>query len=144
MSAREQFEGWAIVELMGHRRLGAYVREAEIGGAAMLRLDIPEHPWQAEGCTCGSVNPGSIDHNEHTHVCRMFRAPDEVEPLDIHATQFYSPSALYCLTPTTEQMARAIRSKPQPVQQWELPRHELLPAAALDDRDREDDDGDPW
>jgi hypothetical protein len=38
----ETFEGWAIVELMGHRRLAGYVREVELAGAAMLRLDVPE------------------------------------------------------------------------------------------------------
>lgn len=35
------FEGWAICELMGHRRLGAYVREATVAGHGMLRLDVP-------------------------------------------------------------------------------------------------------
>jgi hypothetical protein len=38
---REQFEGWVILELMGHRRLAGYLREQEIGGASFLRLDIP-------------------------------------------------------------------------------------------------------
>ncbi|HEU0113098.1 MAG TPA: hypothetical protein VFQ80_00385 [Thermomicrobiales bacterium] len=35
------FEGWAILELMGHRRLGGRVSEATIAGAAFLRIDIP-------------------------------------------------------------------------------------------------------
>lgn len=34
------FEGWAIVEIMGHRRLAGYVTEVSIAGAAMLRVDI--------------------------------------------------------------------------------------------------------
>lgn len=34
------FEGWAIVEIMGHRRLAGYVSEVSIAGAAMLRVDI--------------------------------------------------------------------------------------------------------
>ena len=33
------FEGWAILELMGHRRLAGYVREVELAGAGVLRLD---------------------------------------------------------------------------------------------------------
>lgn len=84
------FEGWAILELMGHRKLGGYVSEVEIAGRGMLRLDVP-----------------SI-------------APDAPEA---HATQFYSPQALYCLTPVTEDTARALaaRNQPQPVQRWELP-----------------------
>jgi hypothetical protein len=126
---------------MGHRRLGAYVREAELAGAAMLRLDIPEHPWVA-GCTCGSGDPASTDHEKHDFHCFMFRAPGDEVPGDVYATQFYSAAAMYCLTPTTEEMARAVRSRPEPVQQWELPRRELLPAAALEERDEEFDHDD--
>lgn len=39
------------------------------------------------------------------------------------ATQFYPPASVYCITPTTEELARAvaIRNQPQPVQRWELP-----------------------
>lgn len=114
MGDEKTYEGWAIVELMGHRRLGGYVTEAEIAGAAMLRLDIPE--------------------NEIVDV------PDVLlgtPPADVYATQFYSGAALYCLTPVTETMARAIRSRPRPVEQWELPRPALQPAngdtSAIDD-----------
>lgn len=98
----DKYEGWSIVELMGHRRLAGYVTEQEIAGAGMLRIDVP-----GEG--------------------------DEV-----HASQFYSPSSLYCLTPVTEEVARglAARTKPAPVQRWELPAAELR-------RDRIKDDDDP-
>jgi hypothetical protein len=39
------------------------------------------------------------------------------------ATQFYSPSAVYCITPTTEEIARQVapRWQPAPVTRWELP-----------------------
>lgn len=125
------FEGWAIVELMGHRRLAGWVSEVEIAGAPMLRLDVPEHRWQ-DGCTCGSDEPGSTDHEKHTYACQMFRADDDAKPIDVHATQFYSPAALYCLTPTTEEMARSLPSRPHPVQPWELHRP-ALPVGAIDD-----------
>lgn len=82
-----KLEGWAILELMGHRRLGGYVQEQEIAGHGMLRIDVPSE-----------------------------------EDGKALATQFYSPSALYCLTPTTEEMARAVakRNQPAPVTRWEL------------------------
>lgn len=41
MDEQEKFEGWAIVELMGHRRLGGFVTETQLAGAGMLRIDIP-------------------------------------------------------------------------------------------------------
>lgn len=82
------FEGWAILELMGHRRLAGYVREQEIAGAGMLRLDI---------------------HGTETGDAAV-------------ATQFYSPAALYCLTPTTEDIARKLgeRLRPAPVTRYEI------------------------
>jgi hypothetical protein len=35
------FSGWAIVEVMGHRRLAGYVSEQPIAGAALVRVDVP-------------------------------------------------------------------------------------------------------
>jgi hypothetical protein len=54
------------------------------------------------------------------------------------ATQFYSPSSVYALTPTTEETARAVRSRPAPVQAWEVPlRHRALVAGVSDDETEE-------
>lgn len=99
----ESYKGWAIVELMGHRRLGGRVSQVEQYGVPMLRIDVP------------GVKPG-----------------DDV------ATQFYGGSSIYCLTPTTEEMARAValRNQPAPVQRWELP---ALPASRDNTDDREDE-----
>ncbi|HEV2780389.1 MAG TPA: hypothetical protein VGX25_13450 [Actinophytocola sp.] len=38
------------------------------------------------------------------------------------ATQLYNPASVYCITPTTEQIARKLAegSRPAPVQRWEL------------------------
>ena len=38
----EAFEGWVVLELMGHRRMGGYVSEATLAGGAFLRIDVPE------------------------------------------------------------------------------------------------------
>jgi hypothetical protein len=39
------------------------------------------------------------------------------------ATQYYSPGSVYAITPTTEEIARAVAvdNMPAPVQRWELP-----------------------
>lgn len=44
-------------------------------------------------------------------------------PAEPAATQFYSASAVYCITPTTEEMARAAAklNRVAPIQRWELP-----------------------
>ncbi len=87
MAEKEAFSGWCILELMGHRRLGGYLTEQEIAGAAFIRIDVPG---------------------------------EDSQPV---ASQFYAPGAVYCIMPTTEELARAvaIRNQPTPVQRWELP-----------------------
>ena len=116
---KEVFEGWCIIELMGHRRLAGYVRELNIAGAGFLRVDVP-----------AATGDASV------------------------ATQFYPPSSVYCITPTTEEIARAVavRSNPQPVARWELPgmsvgspSHYDVDGAALDgdDPDPTEDDNSP-
>lgn len=125
----ETFEGWAILELMGHRRLAGYVREVEVAGAGMLRLDIPR--LVSAVCTCGSSDPASASHEDHRSDCWLFAA-DEEEPKDIAATQFYAASALYCLTPTTEAIARQVAKAPTPVQRWEIEAARPAPTVELD------------
>lgn len=81
------FEGWVIIELMGHRKLGGYLTEQVIAGRAFVRIDV--------------VNTEGV----------------------AIATQFYSPDAVYCITPTTQDVATAYGAnhKPEPVTRWELP-----------------------
>jgi hypothetical protein len=38
------FEGWSILELMGHRKLGGYARVQEVAGVPFLRIDVPSDP----------------------------------------------------------------------------------------------------
>jgi len=39
--ATDAYEGWAMLELMGHRQRMGFVREVEMYGGKMLRIDIP-------------------------------------------------------------------------------------------------------
>jgi len=89
--ADDKFQGWVILELMGHRRLGGYLTEQEIGGVNFLRLEVP-----------------AVDGHKA-------------------ATQFYSASSVYCITPTTEKLAKACAraSRPAPIHRWELPAAKL-------------------
>jgi hypothetical protein len=40
-TATPAFKGWAVLELMGHRRRAGMVEEVEIAGGKLLRIDIP-------------------------------------------------------------------------------------------------------
>lgn len=104
---RETPQGWAVLELMGHRRLGGLVSEAELAGAKLIRIDVPGRD------AAGAPNM---------------------------TTQFYSPTALYCLTPTTEEVARAVASynRVVPVHAYEVRRI----AAPAHDGDGLEGDGD--
>ena len=95
MTAQVEFEGWAILELLGHRRLAGYVTVVELAGQPMLRLDVP----------------GQVYGGEETGK----------------ATQFVGAGSIYALTPTTEEIARAValKDRPAPVHAWELPQRAL-------------------
>jgi hypothetical protein len=91
------FEGWAILELMGHRRLAGHLGEQQVAGAAFLRLDIPD-----------GDGPG--------------------------LTQLYAPAAVYAITPTTEEIARAVAAhtmSPAPVSRCELPAAPTVPTCRI-------------
>ena len=44
MPDTETFDQWAIVELMGHRKLAGRVSEQIIAGTPLLRIDVPDTP----------------------------------------------------------------------------------------------------
>ena len=99
--ADQPFQQWAIVELMGHRRMAGLVTEQEIAGQGMLRIDVPQ------------IEDGAT------------------------VTQFYSPAALYCLTPVSERVARAYaqRNYMRPVSVYDL----ALPGPAHLQSEEDDD-----
>lgn len=92
------FSQWCILELMGHRRLAGLVSEHVIAGQAFIRLDV--------------FTPKSQDTLDGTDLPTV--------------TQFYSPSAVYCITPTTEVIARKVaeQDSPRPVARFEIERGE--------------------
>lgn len=54
----DPFDEWAIVELMGRRRLAGRIRETQQAGAGIYRLDIPavdDHPAETHYYSPGSV-----------------------------------------------------------------------------------------
>lgn len=50
-----KFEGWAILELMGHRRLAGYITTQEVAGHAFLRIDVPTDPPATQLYSGGAV-----------------------------------------------------------------------------------------
>lgn len=99
------YEGWVILEVMGHRKLGGYLKEQVIAGQAFIRIDVVD-----------------IEANAT-------------------ATQFYNPSSVYCITPTTQEVAISFGTnhQPAPVQRWELAALKPSPVDPLEYNDGEDE-----
>ena len=105
MEPEEKFEQWAIMEIMGYRKLAGKVSEAKIGAAAFIRIDIPQGKEE-----------------------KSF-------------TQFYNPTSVYAITPTTEEIARryAAAHQQEPVIVYDLTQiPSSLPRGY--NKDSEDDD----
>ncbi len=79
MESTERYETWAVVELLGHKKLAGFVSEQTIAGAALIRVDVPETV------------------HEHNVI------PTEVRPA---YTKLIGVGSIYCITPTTEEVAR--------------------------------------
>lgn len=103
------FEGWVLLEVMGHRKLGGYLQEQTIAGASFIRLDVIGSEGRAI------------------------------------ATQFYNPASIYCITPTTQEIAThfGVNHQPAPVARWELPvsaqTNTSAPGPDLEDEDELED-----
>lgn len=121
------YEGWAIVEVFGHRRLAGWVSEAEVFGDKFLRIDIPapDSEW---------LKPDKPE----------VMISDAKNSAGWSATQLYGAKAVYGITYTTaEVVCRMVKNhQPAPVHQWELPapegRHDIY-----DDDDEGDVEIDP-
>jgi hypothetical protein len=98
--AQAKFEGWAVVEMMGHQREIGFVTTEYFGGAALFRVDSPEIPEREY----------VLERPEHTrHEGRYVTLPvgSTVKRTSIPAkSRLVSPAALYALNPCTEETAR--------------------------------------
>lgn len=104
------YEGWAILELMGHRERPGYVKEVEIAGGKMLRIDIP-----VEKDDAGQ---------------------------DVTVTEFYGAAAIYCMTPCSEELARARvtpYNDPRPVRPMEYRERQRITRDATEALPADDD-----
>lgn len=57
-------------------------------------------------------------------------------------SQFYSPSSVYCMTPTTEQVGRSLatRNRPEPATRWELEPRRVEPCGRFHEDGYDEDE----
>ena len=109
-SEQDQFETWAIVDVMGHQRYAGKVTEQTIAGSGFIRVDVPS--VQRRGF---NDEPG-----------------DSIPPF----SKLLSPGSIHSITPCSEEVARAAAGNiaKVPIQRYEL----QLPQAVGDEQEEFD------
>ncbi len=126
------FEGWAIVEMMGHRREIGFVTTESYGAASLFRVDTPELPEREFVLT--KPEYACIGADEVREWCP---AGTKVRREALPARScLVAPAALYALNPCSEIAAReAIElSAERPLILVERPKRQLQASALSMDR----------
>lgn len=93
-----KFEGWAVLELMGHQRETGFVTTEYFGGAALFRVDVPELPEREY----------ELERPEYVDG-RWCGKGSKVKSKGVAArSRLVAPAALYALNPCTEEAARKV------------------------------------
>lgn len=98
---QSKYEGYAILELMGHRKEVGYVTTEYFGGAALFRVDTPTieaHEETTKRAGYASTDQGHM-HLPAGSVVRRPAIPSR--------TVYVAPGSLYALNPCTEEVVRA-------------------------------------
>lgn len=91
-----KFSGWAIVEIMGHSKEIGFVTTEYFGGPALFRIDQPSLPPRTHELTRAQwVNDKLCDVGSRVERGEL---PGK--------TTYVGPSAIFRLTPCTEETAR--------------------------------------
>ena len=86
-----KFTGWALVEIMGHRRAAGLVTTEYIGTAAFLRIVTPEVP----------PTQYTVDSDRWIDGCRVY-AGSVMEASRERSEILVGSGSVYAITPTTE------------------------------------------
>lgn len=84
MAGEITFEGWAVLELMGHRQRAGYVKDVEMFGGKLLRIDIPVGEGVTEFYGCSSIYAlrPCTEEIAKEHVKRSYDDPRPIRPVD--------------------------------------------------------------
>lgn len=121
MENQSKFEGWAVVEIMGHNKEIGYVTTEYFGGPALFRVDqpsLPEREYELK-------RPQWLDGQQ----CP---AGTKVQRTELPGkTVWVGPPAIFRMTPCTEETARRAIEEliPVPIKVLSMPEHKQLVAA---------------
>lgn len=129
---QSKFEGWAIVEMMGHRREIGFVTTQAFGQAVMFRVDTPDLPERE--FTLTSPEYAEIEPDVRTWCA----AGTKVKRAAVSARScLVAPSSLYAINPCSEEAARTAieHSSARPLIALDIP-----PRPAIAAPEEEEDD----
>jgi hypothetical protein len=131
-----QFEGWAVVELFGHAKEIGFVSTRYFGTACLFQIDVPELPERE----IVSQAPQWVEHGEETVLAPA--GSKMKRPGSPARTRMVGPSAIYSMTPCTEETARMAieRAIPRALILLELAKKPDVPAVTWPETDAEEED----
>jgi hypothetical protein len=135
MEQQAKFEGWAIVEMMGHQKEIGFVTTETYGQAILFRVDTPELPEREF----------ILDQPTYINLNGWTRPGAKVKRATVPAhSRLVSPGALYAITPCTEEAARTAleHGLERPLILLEAPPLPALAAAEDGDDEATAEDGD--
>jgi hypothetical protein len=95
------FEGWAIVELLGHQREIGFVTTRAFGQAVLFQIDTPELPEREFVLTSPEYTSMGADSRSWTPAgAKVKRAASPAR------SRLVAPGSLYAINPCTELAAR--------------------------------------
>lgn len=126
-----KFEGWAIVEMMGHQREIGFVTTQAFGQAVMFRIDTPDLPEREFVLKTPEYTQESLAGEGRAWTpagAKVKRSPSPAR------SRLVSPGALYAINPCTEEAARTAleRTTDRPLILIEAPPRAAIEAAAVE------------
>ncbi len=103
---QSNFEGWAVVEMMGHQKEIGFVTTEAFGQAVLFRIDTPDLPEREFTLTApewAEVNNGVRSWVPAGSVVKRPAVPPR--------TRLVAPGSLYAINPCTEAAARTAIGK---------------------------------
>jgi hypothetical protein len=124
MEQTSEFTGWAIVELMGHNKVGGFVTTKAFGSVVMFRVHAP------------AVEPVEQVLDKPTYVvAQRLPAGSKVRVSRPVFEKWVGVGSVYALNPCTEE--RACSLIPQQVEVIEVAAEPLSLAQAVEDGDED-------
>jgi hypothetical protein len=143
MADQEQakFNGWAIVDVLGHQRYVGYVTTEAYGQAVLFRIDVPALDERERVTTRPEY--GRNAHGSYSGATYLPPGSTVKEGAVPGYTKLIGAGSIYAITPCTKEAALAAVEEMQarPLMSASLPPERALSAGEPVDADVDDDDG---